>query len=100
VAAVDSTMRPEASLNVSRPDERTLMLRLVGSWTLHDRLPGAADIDGVLDEPPPAERVAFDTADLGRWDSGLLTFLLAFRDAVHTRPLPLIQRAFRQACRA
>lgn len=87
MAADTQTSQAEAPLQVSRPDQRTLLVRLTGSWMLRDRLPGAAEIDRVLDEPPLPERVTFDARDLGSWDSGLLTFLIAARNAVSTRQI-------------
>lgn len=80
MAAVTQTSQSETLLHVSRPDQRTLMASLGGSWTLHDRLPAVTDIDHILDEGNAPERITFDTTGLGRWDSGLLTFLLAVRD--------------------
>ncbi|MGZ9082448.1 MAG: MlaE family ABC transporter permease [Rhodoplanes sp.] len=87
MAAVISSGQAEAPLQVSRPDQRTLLIMLTGSWTLRDQLPAAADIDRVLDEPPTAERVTFDTRYLTRWDSGLLTFLVAVRDESSARQI-------------
>jgi phospholipid/cholesterol/gamma-HCH transport system permease protein len=87
VAAAEPTTLPEAALEIRRPDQRTLMVTLTGSWTIRDRLPSATDIDGVLDDRPTPQRVTFDTGDLGRWDSGLLTFLVAVRGAVRARQI-------------
>jgi phospholipid/cholesterol/gamma-HCH transport system permease protein len=75
----------ESPLQLSRPDERTLLVRLAGSWTVHGALPGSAEVERAMDTSPRPERVTFDAARLGRWDSGLLTFLLAVREAALAR---------------
>ena len=87
MAAVTPPGQAEAPLQVSRPNQRTLSMMLTGSWTLRDQLPAAVDIDRVLNEPPTAERVTFDTRYLTRWDSGLLTFLVAVRDESSARQI-------------
>ena len=87
MAAVTQTSQEQTPLHVSRPDQQTLMLSLAGSWTLHDRLPVVTDIDHILDEGNAPERITFDTTGLGRWDSGLLTFLLAVRDDSRARQI-------------
>jgi phospholipid/cholesterol/gamma-HCH transport system permease protein len=75
----------EAPLQVSRPDERTLLVRLAGSWTVHDKLPATVAMERAMDSGPRPERVTFDAGRLGRWDSGLLTFLIAIREAALAR---------------
>lgn len=53
----------------------TAVLRLSGSWRTADGVPQTDDVVSRLQSEPPARRVAFDTAGLAEWDSGLLTFL-------------------------
>lgn len=76
-----ATPSEQTTLTFARPDNHTLLLRLTGNWTLQDQLPSPDEVERALDSdgPSPA-RLAFDTAGLGRWDSGLLTFLLAVRE--------------------
>jgi phospholipid/cholesterol/gamma-HCH transport system permease protein len=81
VSIVAEDAQAEAPLGFSRPDERTLLVRLAGSWTVHGALPGSAEVERAMDTSPRPERVTFDAEGLGRWDSGLLTFLLAVREA-------------------
>jgi phospholipid/cholesterol/gamma-HCH transport system permease protein len=58
---------------VESPD--TLIVRLSGNWSVHGGLPSVSTIDDAL-EGSQATRLAFDTGDLGDWDSALLTFLI------------------------
>ena len=71
----------EAHLSFIRPDERTLLVRLAGSWTVRGAMPESADVERAMDTSPPPERVTFDAGRVGHWDSRLLTFLLAVREA-------------------
>jgi len=64
----------------------TLVVELVGDWTLDGSLPTVPDAlgDTALES---AEAVAFDPDRLGRWDSSLVTFLYELTDAAHGRGL-------------
>lgn len=64
-----------ATLAAERQSEATLCLRLAGGWVLRNRLPGLEAIEREVGQRPP-RRIVFDSHDLGRWDTGLLTFLL------------------------
>jgi phospholipid/cholesterol/gamma-HCH transport system permease protein len=81
VSVPTENAQAEAPLGLSRPDERTLLVRLAGTWTVHGALPTSADVERTMDGSPRPDRVTFDAGRLGRWDSGLLTFLLAIRQA-------------------
>jgi phospholipid/cholesterol/gamma-HCH transport system permease protein len=85
VTVVAESAQAEAPLEFSRPDGRTLLVRLAGSWTVHDTLPTSAEVERAMDAGPRPERLTFDAGRLGRWDSGLLTFLLAVRKAALAR---------------
>lgn len=65
--------------------ESTLLLRLSGDWVLEQARP-AFPADRLV---PPVERLAFDCRRLGRWNTGLLTFLLAGADASRARRMVL-----------
>ena len=71
-----------AALAFDKNDDNTLAITLAGEWLLGADLPAP---DPVLDElrraPKPAV-VTFETGDLGEWDTGLITALVAIhRDA-------------------
>lgn len=87
-------------LAFARPDDRTLLLRLTGSWTLQDKLPSPEEVKRALgaDGPRPS-RLAFDAAGLGRWDSGLLTFLLAVREQALADSIEFDQQALPEGVR-
>ena len=63
-------------MSFSRPTEDTLLVRLAGDWTIKEELPAVEEVQRQADSGPPVQHIAFDTQDLGRWDSGLITFLI------------------------
>jgi len=67
------TARP-AQLSVEHPSPDTLVIRFAGPWQLRRALPPPSAVQQALESTPPRQ-VAFDTAELTAWDSGLLTFL-------------------------
>jgi phospholipid/cholesterol/gamma-HCH transport system permease protein len=70
----------------TRQEDRTLIAELAGDWELENATPR---FDTVVEDRPrqsSVDAIGFDTAELGEWDSSLLTFLLqgmAYCDA-HT----------------
>jgi len=73
-------MAAPGEMSFSRPTEDTLLVRLAGDWTLKEELPAVEEVQKQTDSRPPVQRIAFDTQDLGRWDSGLITFLIKVFD--------------------
>ena len=67
-------------LTYHRPGGDTLVVRIAGEWTVGQPLPPAGEVEKELSSGPGVRRVAFDAAALGKWDSGLLTFLLKVFD--------------------
>ncbi len=67
-------------LAFDRPDGSTLVVRITGDWATGNPLPSAGEVEKELSSGPGVRRVAFDAAALGKWDSGLLTFLLKVFD--------------------
>src|SRR5438034_943497 len=67
---------PPAGLAFEASGGSTLLVRLSGAWTTAVRRPPSDEVGRRLESDPKPRRVAFDTAGLADWDSGLLTFLL------------------------
>jgi phospholipid/cholesterol/gamma-HCH transport system permease protein len=80
--------RAQLAVEQSPPD--TLLVRFSGAWQLRGELPALGAVQQAIEAQHP-RRVAFDTAQLTAWDSGLLTFLTkvtelcAQRDIATTR---------------
>jgi phospholipid/cholesterol/gamma-HCH transport system permease protein len=71
----------------SRPSENTLLLRLTGDWTIGAVRPSVDEVNKQVDSGLPVQVLTFDTQDLGRWDSGLITFLLKVFDQCSQRQI-------------
>jgi phospholipid/cholesterol/gamma-HCH transport system permease protein len=63
-------------IGFSRPTDDILLVSFAGDWTMREALPSEEEVQSQVDSGLPVQRLAFDTKDLGRWDSGFLTFLL------------------------
>ena len=61
-------------INVTRPSEESLQIRLGGSWIAPEAPPPLQVVEEHLDDR--VRRVAFESGGIGPWDSTLLTFLL------------------------
>ena len=66
-----------AELTIVKGADGGIRIILAGDWKLGNQLPSVQAVDDVLAPIDGTPGVAFDTRDLGGWDSGLLTFLLA-----------------------
>jgi phospholipid/cholesterol/gamma-HCH transport system permease protein len=62
-------------LEMARPQDGVLAVRLAGSWRAVDRLPDGAAVEEHLNTVPGTGRLTYDCSGLTGWDSGLLTFL-------------------------
>ena len=71
-------MRINVSFN--REPDNTLTVRIGGNWNIADGLPSTDELKRQIVSRPAPERVAFDTRELGDWDSSLLTFLVKLTD--------------------
>ena len=76
VDAVKEREFAPCEMGFSRPDGETLLVRLAGRWELRNELPSVEGVQKELDSEPGVRRIIFDTSELTKWDSGLLTFLM------------------------
>ena len=89
--AVESHAAGEAGqrLALRRPAEDGLTVVLAGRWCLDETLPSQEAIERELSAA--LRRLTFDTAALGDWDSGLLTFLSGVLKACAARGIAVDQ---------
>jgi phospholipid/cholesterol/gamma-HCH transport system permease protein len=83
---------PRQGVTTTRSGD-TLTLHLSGEWLMRHKGGDAAQILGTLDNSPKPRRVAFETSDLGDWDSALLTFLERVGDFCRARSIELDRSA-------
>jgi phospholipid/cholesterol/gamma-HCH transport system permease protein len=83
------TAQPAADAQASfdRSGDGILVVHLAGAWHLRRDLPDPGLLRGEIDKAPP-KRLAFDSAGLAGWDSGLLTFLLEVSEVCAERKIP------------
>ena len=78
----------DARALIHRDGDGTLALRVSGDWSLSGTTPLPAQaMKEVADDPP--ERVVFQAAELGRWDSSLVSFLAFVSEASRAQALPV-----------
>jgi phospholipid/cholesterol/gamma-HCH transport system permease protein len=78
---------PASEIAFSRPSENTILVRLAGEWTIGGEIPSVDEVSKQVDAGLPVQRLSFETHDLGRWDSGLITFLLKVFDQCSQRQI-------------
>jgi phospholipid/cholesterol/gamma-HCH transport system permease protein len=78
--AVQGAADTQSEMHLSRPDSDMVLLHLSGNWRLQRTLPSVAEVQRQLEAGPPVQRLGFDTQQLTRWDSGLVTFLCGIVD--------------------
>ncbi|TMB60490.1 MAG: ABC transporter permease [Deltaproteobacteria bacterium] len=67
-------MRHEGNLSITRSGDGALIVRLAGGWRLEAGLPPLAPVEREI-HARTTRTLAFDTRELGSWDSALVTFL-------------------------
>ena len=65
-----------ARLNVRRKDSSVLLVELAGDWLTRDGLPSLDPLKKESETNSSLKSIEFDTRALGRWDSGLIIFVL------------------------
>jgi phospholipid/cholesterol/gamma-HCH transport system permease protein len=86
-----SQTQPTTSLGVERRGDNILVVTLKGQWLARPGIPGLAAIEQNLAQEPRPQAVEFASAELGAWDSALVSFL--FRCAELCRQLHMEFRA-------
>jgi phospholipid/cholesterol/gamma-HCH transport system permease protein len=82
-----TTGLPKPELTTRR-EGGTLVVRLSGPWSMNIGLPPLADVRRELDAAIPAG-LAFDTTELGSWDSAVLAFLAGASKLARAKGVPV-----------
>src|SRR5947208_69903 len=67
-----------ARMNISRKGTAAIV-SLAGDWVVQSDLPGVDEVETQLKDGA-SKALEFETSNLGRWDSGLLAFLVSCKD--------------------
>lgn len=84
-SAADPSGSPIGRVDVRRSADGAAVIVLSGDWTIKRAFPDLALIDDAVDGAGAASRIAFDSRALGRWDSGLLTVVMAILNRAQAR---------------
>jgi len=79
----------DMDISFSREPDNTFIVRLGGNWNIVDGLPSSEQLQKQIGSTPFPERVAFDTRELGAWDSSLLTFLIKLTNFCRGKSVPI-----------
>jgi phospholipid/cholesterol/gamma-HCH transport system permease protein len=83
-------MSNQGGLSFIQSQDGTLIIRLVGAWSLKAGIPSAADIQGQFASTTGiSRRIAFDSRELTSWDSSVLTFLVEVSELCRQRGIPM-----------
>jgi phospholipid/cholesterol/gamma-HCH transport system permease protein len=72
---MDRTTATRGEIHCERRADDTLLVRLVGHWTIRASTPVVTEVYEQLGASPRAQRLTFETQELRSWDSRLLIFL-------------------------
>lgn len=62
-------------LTFEYPSSNTLLVKLSGDWKISEGLPAESEVISQLDGHKDITQITFDLSDIGKWDSGLASFL-------------------------
>jgi phospholipid/cholesterol/gamma-HCH transport system permease protein len=82
-------MSDPGRLSFIQAQDGTLVIRLVGAWSLKAGIPSAADIQGQVASTGISRGVAFDSRELTSWDSSVVTFLVEVSELCRQRRIPM-----------
>src|SRR4030095_5343740 len=82
-------MSDPGRLSFIQAPDGTLVIRLLGAWSLKAGIPSAADIQGQVASTGISRGVAFDSRELTSWDSSVVTFLVEVSELCQQRGIPL-----------
>jgi len=68
-----------AALEIRNQQDGSCIVKMAGDWLLTADLPDVAQVLSALDASPKPASVAFDTTELGEWNTGLVTQIIRIR---------------------
>ena len=77
----------DSTVTVDPVQDGTLRVRFSGDWSLREHLPSVEEVTGTIASAGDARQLTFDSTNLGRWDSGFLTFLLPVYEAAQAKQI-------------
>lgn len=81
IASQNDNNMSKAALSVIEGNQESLAISLSGDWLLGGELPGPDPVLDRLRQSPKPTSLAFDSRDLGEWDTGLVKTLIAINQS-------------------
>ena len=78
-------------MTLNRPSHDRLLIGLSGDWLLRTALPEGEQLRQELSAGAATKGVSFDTRELGKWDSALITLLLEIFRSCHQHGIEIDQ---------
>ena len=82
-------MSDPGRLSFVKAQDGTLVVRLLGVWSLRAGIPSAEDVQDQVASTAISRRVAFDSRELTSWDSSVVTFLVEVSELCRQRGIPV-----------
>jgi phospholipid/cholesterol/gamma-HCH transport system permease protein len=82
-------MSDQGRLSFNQAQDGTLVIKLLGAWSLRAGIPSTADVQGQVTSTRVSRRIAFDSRELTSWDSSVLTFLVEVSELCRQRGIPM-----------
>ncbi len=79
-------------INFDRTADDTILIRIGGNWNIENGLPSTDEFERVAGTKPLPARIAFDTTQLGDWDSSLLAYLSKLTDYCGQRSIAVLRQ--------
>jgi phospholipid/cholesterol/gamma-HCH transport system permease protein len=80
-------------------DGNTLVVRVSGDWLLSDALPRGETVLDLLREKSRPAAIAFDTRELGDWDTGLIVTLIAVHRTAEANGISILDDGLPEGAR-
>jgi phospholipid/cholesterol/gamma-HCH transport system permease protein len=82
-------MPDQGQLSYTHAQDGTLVIRLVGAWSLRAGIPSTAELHDQVSSTGTSRKVAFDSRELASWDTSVLTFLVELSEFCRQRGIPM-----------
>jgi phospholipid/cholesterol/gamma-HCH transport system permease protein len=82
-------MPGQGHLSFFQAPDGTLVIQLIGAWSLRAGIPSTADVQGQVASTRISKGVAFDSRELASWDSSVVTFLVEVSELCRQRSIPM-----------
>lgn len=79
-----------SKLDFISPYSTALIVKLSGTWKVGRKLPSFNEFTSEVEKEHPITKISFDSSELGRWDSGLIAYLLKIVNYCEQKQIELI----------